>query len=842
MSQHPFPSDACVDPSVLAAWCSDRLDTARRHGVERHIDGCDECAELMAAAGRVCATATHSRVEVSVSELLGEDLAIMRELLNAQLGPYRLHSVIGGGGLGLVFEARDTRLGRRVAIKALRRADTKSGGIRREAQALASISHPAVVEVFDVLARGEREYLVMEYVEGQTLRTWQHGRSAAQVLEAYRTVSRGLAAVHAAGLVHCDVKPDNVLVAHDGRVLVADFGLALLADSAGNAGKAPGGTPCYMPPEQRGGDSVSFASDQYAFATSVWEALTGQLPPHGGDRLAAAVRRALKRALLPRPEARWSSLAALHNAMQGTTKRRWVLPLVGLGLAAALATTAAAASREPIDVLVAAVESRFVGLDPSLEVAKTIASAEQARKQGDLRGACALLQTGAQNEALRSSARAQLGLRWSKMLDTAGERTEAARVLTALEHDASQTPDRLQADIALELARTRPVAAQSDTAEDWLRIARARLERAGVDPNDHVEARRVASDVLRARGDREAALTEIDAALALDRPQMPPMRRASLLQDRAHLLDRLARYDEAEDALDQGMALLETHGLERTDVAMLLTLTRGNMEWFQGHKRSAIRTLDRAITLGESLQGGSPVDLARALNDLGTYAMELGDFERARKALERAHAALPDYYVVTANLAIYYGRVPCVDAEDPAACKEENEARASEYQFRAYETAREELPPGHPSLAQMAGNLAFGYSQRGRLDEALELYDEALEGLTVAYGERHIKLMRPLLGALEVAVRTRNEVSARRLAERTRETADTNRKTLGDAALAVVDYALIKTNAWISDTLPADPQELEDALAFFEGKPPQDVGMVDAWFSDTPAQSVPPPA
>lgn len=840
MSQRPLPSDACVAPSALAAWCSGRLDTARRQGVERHIDHCAECAELMAAAGRVCATATYSRVDVSVSELLGEDLAIMRDLLDAQLGPYRLHNVIGGGGLGLVFEARDTRLDRRVAIKALRRTAAEPGAIRREAQALASISHPAVVEVFDVLARGEREYLVMEHVEGQTLRRWRDGRSAAEVLEAYRTVSRGLAAVHEAGLVHCDVKPDNVLVADDGRVLVADFGLALLADRSGHAGKPHGGTLRYMPPEQRKGDAVSFASDQYAYATSVWEALAGQLPPHGGERLAPEVRSALKRALQPRPEQRWSSLSALHEAMQRKARRRWAMPVVGLGLAAGLATTAAAASREPQDPAALRTESRFVGLAPSLDVTTTIANAEQARKQGDLRQACALLQAGAENEALPTASRVRLGLHWSKMLDLAGERDEASRVLAAMEHDAAQTPDRLRADIALELARTRPVAAPSDTAEDWLRIAHARLERAGVDPNEHVESRRVTSEVLRARGDQEAALTELDAALALDRPQMPPLRRASLLQERAHLLDRLARYGEAEDALDQGVTLLEEHGLERTDVAMLLTLTRGNMEWFQGHKRRAIRTLDRAVSLGESLQGGSPIDLVRALNDLGTYSMERGDFERAHEALERAHAILPDYYVVTANLSIYYGRVPCEDADEPATCKKENEALASEYQFRAYETAREDLPPGHPSLAQMAGNLAFDYAQQGRLDEALELYDEALEGLTVAYGERHIKLMRPLLGALEVAVRTHNEVSARRLAKRTRQTADTNRETLGGAALAVVDYALIKTNAWTSNALPADPKQLEDALAFFKGKPPQDVGMIDAWFSEEPGAVVPP--
>lgn len=830
MTLHP---DACVEPSVLAAWCSGRLDTDERAAVERHVDRCSVCGELLAAAGRVCATATHSSVDVSVSELLGDDLAVMRDLLDAQLGPYVLRNVIGGGGLGLVFEAHDTRLDRRVAIKALRRPSPKAGAIRREAQALASLSHPAVVEVFDVLARGDREYLVMELVRGQTLRSWQAGRSSSEVLAAYRTVAAGLAAVHEAGLIHCDLKPDNVLVADDGRVLVSDFGLALLADDSGTAGRAHGGTPRYMAPEQRAGRAVSFASDQYALAVCLWEALAGEEPPRAAEALPAGLRGALERALREHPESRWPSVSALLESMQPRPSHRWLAPLVGAALVA-ISTVAAVsvAAREPEPVSVVEAGSRVGGLDAPLRVASTLAQAEAARGQGNLRRACGVLEQGAKDTSLPISARAALGLRWSKMLDVAGQRTEAASVLTALEREATDTPDRIRADIALELARTRPVAAPTDTAEDWLRTAHARLQRAGVEPSEDLEARRVAAAVRGARGDHEAALVELDAAVALVERSTPPLRHAGLLQARAHVLDRLGRYDEAEATLDRADALLEERALERTDVAMLLALTRGNMEWFQGHKRRALRTLERSVELGESLEGGSPIDLTRALNDLGTYAMERNDFERALVALERAHELLPNYYVVTANLAIYYGRVPCHDADEPVACNKENEDRASQYQFRAYESAREELPPGHPSLAQMAGNLAFDYTRQGRYDLALEHYDEALEGLTVAYGEGHIKLMRPLLGALEVAVRTKNQISARRLALRTRETADNNRESLGGAALAVIDYALLKTNAWTSDTQPADPHELDEALAFFKGRPPEDVGMIDAWFGE----------
>ncbi len=151
-------------------------------------------------------------------------------------GRYTVLDFLGQGGMGVVVAAYDSRLDRRVALKLLRPGGKRllGGGdeqarLVREAQAMAQLSHPHVVAVYDsgTLEDGSL-FIAMEYVEGQTLRQWctRQPRSWRQVLEAYLAAGRGLAAAHAAGLIHRDFKPDNVLVGQDGRVRVTDFGLA----------------------------------------------------------------------------------------------------------------------------------------------------------------------------------------------------------------------------------------------------------------------------------------------------------------------------------------------------------------------------------------------------------------------------------------------------------------------------------------------------------------------------------------------------------------------------------------------------------------------------------------
>ncbi|MBP9863710.1 MAG: serine/threonine protein kinase, partial [Kofleriaceae bacterium] len=195
-------------------------------------------------------------------------------------GTYRIERMLGVGGMGVVYLARDQRLGRDVALK-LHATDAGARSVERlarEAAAIAQLSHPNVVTVYQIATHDGQPFVAMEYVDGGTARTWlaAEPRRASEILALYLDAGRGLAAAHAAGLVHRDFKPDNVLVGKDGRVRVADFGLVLgdvpvaSTDQAtrDDDGAPPPptsattpltrtgtalGTPAYMAPEQHHG-------------------------------------------------------------------------------------------------------------------------------------------------------------------------------------------------------------------------------------------------------------------------------------------------------------------------------------------------------------------------------------------------------------------------------------------------------------------------------------------------------------------------------------------------------------------------------------------------------------
>jgi serine/threonine-protein kinase len=203
-------------------------------------------------------------------------------------GRYRVTRRLARGGMATVYTALDTRLNREVALKVMHPglAEDKDFVNRfiREAHAAARLSHPAAVAVYDQSADSGHVFIAMEYVAGRTLRDWLRDRGRLTPRETFAVlepVLAALAAAHAAGLVHRDVKPENVLIADDGRVKVADFGLARAVSQATSTG-ALIGTVAYLAPEQVERGVADQRSDVYAAGILLYECLTG-FQPHGGD-------------------------------------------------------------------------------------------------------------------------------------------------------------------------------------------------------------------------------------------------------------------------------------------------------------------------------------------------------------------------------------------------------------------------------------------------------------------------------------------------------------------------------------------------------------------------------
>lgn len=333
--------------------------------------------------------ATHSSVparfgmrERAMLSRLSERLVGASEVV--KVASYRVIEEIGSGGMGTVFLAHDETLDRRVALKLLRPRTSQDPSavveqLRAEAKALARVNHPNVVTVYEVGECGDEVYLAMEYVEGPDLRGWAEARvqqgmptTTDEALSVLEAAARGLAAAHEAGLIHLDFKPSNVLVGNDGRVRVADFGLARLIptvdetlEDSDDEGSHRGvcGTLRYMSPEQQRADPLDARTDQFAFCCSAWEVLFGEHPWDGfpeestptlSRRVPLGLEALLQRGLSADPADRYASMDALLQRWPSFRRQRrrrvaWASLGVVASVGFAAGTFTDAASRCSID-------------------------------------------------------------------------------------------------------------------------------------------------------------------------------------------------------------------------------------------------------------------------------------------------------------------------------------------------------------------------------------------------------------------------------------------------------------------------------------------------------------
>jgi len=724
--------DECLDDATFAELIERSLATHRLAIVEAHLDGCADCRRHLSDLSRSPSSGVGARSDAAPEppRLLGGRYEILRSL--------------GRGGMGEVFLAHDTELGRRVAVKLLRGASgadqAAQARLRREAHAMARLAHPNVVSVFDLGLDDDRVFVAMELVEGHTLATWARGRSVREILSACCDAARGVAAAHRAGLVHRDLTPRNVLVGSDGRARVTDFGIVqvtaeprggTLADTQPGEPAARGattvdlaslthtgeflGTPAYASPEALRGGPVDERSDQWSLAATTWHVVFDQLPvarasfgelaeavnrgeldpPVAHRRVPARVRHALRRAMSVDPAARYPTVELLLAELAPRSRRGISLAAAAVSLAALIGLGAAGyravlgnerdrcqppANRAWTTADRTAVRLRFAASD------KPIARVELARVEG------------AFDDYVRRGALAQVAA------------CEASRSSTVLELQRRCFDDRLSALAALRDELEKPL---DDDARATAVVAAASLP-----------AFDTCSDV---------------AALANRAPSSNPViamletgLRTQLARVRALLA--LNRYDDAVAQATRIAAGATAPELAALQADALYAL--GEAQDGAGDPNTARATLERSGRAAAAVRDDAAI--ARAwillLHIIG------GEEGRPQEAL----ALLP---VVTASVEragdpVLEARFQGVQGIVLLALGRGAEARAHEE--RGVELFEQRLGHDHLETAKAQLNLVVLQYQLDEFERTRPLYDRALQTLTRLLGPDHPEVGRAL--------------------------------------------------------------------------------------------------
>ena len=675
---------------------------------------------------------------------------------------YRIDRAIGQGGMGVVYLARDQRLDRAVAIKlGVHVSERALARFEREGQALAKLNHPNVVTIYEVGEHADRLFVAMEYVAGGTARSWCAGKSAREVLALYVAAGDGLAAAHAAGIIHRDFKPDNVLVGDDGRPRVADFGLARevtepepRADPDETTSGPPlttrgaVGTPAYMAPEQQKGGDVDERADQYAFACSLWEALTGERPEPGAAAsvaraMPAHIAAALRRATSKDPADRWHDLRSLIAELRrdpGARARR--IGIAVLGLAA-------------VSGVVAIVLLARSGEDPCGGGEQRIAAVWNPERGAELERAI-----GARTSAVLRPRLDAFGERW---VAAEHEACRAARV------ERTQTDEQLaQRTLCLHRARARFGAVVRELSAGGADV----VERA-TDPLALLPDVSACAD-LTALGSRPAPpadptarekleklideLAEGTIASLLKRPR--DLAAADRLLARARELGWAPVIAEAEYSRAGVLVELGQHAQGRAAYTRAANLAiaaasdelagyaHADLAWdlvLSGRFDDA----DREVAMAEAIRTRLGGDPALGVRILGTRRLIATGMSRPAEALALSRETVElsrRLYDDPINDAVNH---LTLGAGHLAADQFAETQREVEIGLRKLEVV---LGPDHPKLVQFLQTLAKAEAQLARLDEAQRDVDRALSIAEKWYGPdsspvAHVLIDRVFIGS-----------------------------------------------------------------------------------------------
>jgi serine/threonine protein kinase len=735
------PAQGCLESSQLLELAGPTDPGVAWAKARAHLAACPKCRARLAALAHDSMTATLPARAVSITPGPDNPLELSGPLAQGEMiGPYLVQELLAEGGMGVLYVAVHSELNRKVALKVIRpdvlgEATGTAGQLRllREAQAMAKLSHPNVVTVFDAGTAGEKVFIAMELVEGLTLRRWleERPRTWRETLAVFQQAGEGLAAAHRAGLMHRDFKPDNVLVSPDGRARVTDFGLARAmnapAERATPVAQPPDsaltstpmtlagsvmGTPGYMAPEQARGETADARSDQFSFFAALWQGLYGELPgasalepPPRSPRVPGRVHRVLVRGLSFAPDARFptldDALGALERAAQSPLRRARV-PLAALGAALALAGVVVGIAQARRPALPAGCDAPQHSLTGAWDDAARAAVRASFLKTGDP-GAPPMADSAVQ--ALDAYARA-----WS---DQHAALCEQSRLRPLDEQPLSSLA-------CLSRQRTELKALADVLADADGDVVRSAAKAAGSlpaparcrDPRALASMPKLPSNPQQ-RAEVEALRFKIAAAKALVVAGKPKQALASL--ELVFPTVQKLGYPPLEAEAGTGMGVALTAAGDHVKAEAFYAAAEKSAEISGDDLLAARAACGAAFTVGYRL---------------GRLPEGRGWIERARVDLQRAGGD-PETEARVEN------------AEAALALRQGNDAEAAVHSERAWHLDESALGPEHPTTQMDLANVAVAYQRQCRNAEALPLLLRSIEARERSLGRDSTALINP---------------------------------------------------------------------------------------------------